>query len=145
MGRFLAGVAVLSVVLAGSIGHAQMKVANLDDYRKAMQAIGGAVGGANKALQGGMMADAKKALAAAKPNLMGVEAFFTARSKPELVAMAKTAIEKVDALDKALGGTDSAAAMAAFKEVGATCQACHAKARDQDPNTKAYSFKPGIL
>lgn len=135
----------LAVAMAGTIGSAQaIKVTNLDEYRKAMQAVAGGFGGANKALASGAVADAKTGVANAKANMLEIHAFFVDKKKDDLAMLAKATVDKLDAVEKALAA-DPAMAGAAVKEVGGTCQACHAKYRDQDPTTKAYSFKPGTI
>jgi hypothetical protein len=105
--RFLVYVAVAA---AGTIGYAQTKVTNLDEYRTAMRTIGGGVGGAAKAMQSGAMADAKTGIGNAKTAMMAVETFFKDKGKSDLEMMAKDAVEKLGALETALGGTDMAAA-----------------------------------
>lgn len=145
MRRFLILVTVLTVAWAGSIGYAQAKLSTVEDFDKCMKAIGAAIGAANKALQSGALADAKAEVAKAKGFMGAVQAFFKDKGKADPESMAKTAVEKLTALETALGGTDAAAAGAAFKEAGGTCATCHGKLRDQDPTTKAYSFKPGVL
>ncbi len=143
MRRFLMSVAVLTVAWAGSLGYAQtMRISNIDDYKKAMQAIGAAFGGANKAAQSGDVAGAKTQVATIKANMMAVQVFFKDKAKSDAEMLAKVSYDKLDAFEKALGGADQAAA---FKEAGGTCATCHAKYRDQDPTTKAYSFKPGTI
>ena len=147
MRRFLMCAAVIAVAWAGTLTHAQtaMKITSVDDYAKAMKAIGAGFGGANKAIQSGALADAKMGVAAAKAQMMAVQAFWVEKKKDDPAMIAKQAVEKMEALEKALGGSDQAAVMAAVKEVGGACGACHTKYRDQDPTTKAYSFKPGVL
>ena len=146
MRRFLMCAAVLTVAWAGSVGYAQMmKVTNVEEYKKAMQAIGGSFGGANKAIASGAMADAKTQLATAKMTMMAVQKFWADNKKDDPAMIAQDSVAKMDALDKALAAGDTATVTAAVKAVGGTCGSCHMKYRDQDPTTKAYSFKPGVL
>jgi cytochrome c556 len=146
MRRVLTCTTILLAMAAGSAMFAQGKISTVEDYDKAMKAIGGAFGGVAKAVQGGSMAEAKTGLATARTQMVAVQAFWVEKKKDDPAAIAKDSISKMDALDKALGGTDSAAAMAAFKEVGGTCQACHMKYRDPDPaNPKSFVMKPGVL
>ncbi|MEQ1897716.1 MAG: cytochrome c [Vicinamibacterales bacterium] len=144
MRRFVICAAVLVMAWAGTVGYAQ-GLKSEDDFDKCMKAIGGFVGAANKALQSGSLADAKAEVTKAKQYMGAIEAFFKEKGKADPQGLAAAAITKLGALETALGGTDAAAAGAAFKEAGASCGACHTKYRDQDPTTKAYSFKPGTL
>lgn len=145
MRRFAICTAVLVMTMAGAVGYAQAtKVTNLDEYRKAMLAVAGGFGGANKALASGAVADAKTGVANAKANMEAIHAFFVEKKKDDLAMLAKATVDKLAAVETALNG-DPATAGPAVKEVGGTCQACHAKYRDQDPATKAYSFKPGTI
>lgn len=144
MRRFAICAAVLVMTWAGTVGYAQ-GLKNEDDFDKCMKAIGAAFGAANKAMQSGSMADAKAEVAKVKANMGAVEAFFKERSKADPQALAAASLAKLGALETALGGTDAAAAGAAFKEAGGTCGACHSKYREQNPETKAYSFKAGTL
>ncbi len=146
MRRMAMGMAVLAVMWAGTVSFAQgMKVTSVEDYPAAMKAVAGGFGGANKALASGNLADAKTGVANAKANMQSIHAFFVDKKKDELATMAKDTVDKLAAVEAALGGTDQAAIGAAIKAVGGTCQACHMKYRDQNPETKAYSFKPGTI
>jgi soluble cytochrome b562 len=147
MRRFLVfAAAVLLVAWAASAGYAQMKIATPEDYDKTMKAIGGAMGATNKAIASGSLADAKTSLATARSNMMAVQAFWMERKKDDPAMIAKDALARMDTADKALSGTDAAAAGMAVKEIFGTCQACHMKYRDPDPNTpKSFIFKPGVL
>lgn len=144
MKRIAVCAAVLVMTWAGAVSHAQ-GLKSVEDFSKCMKAIGGAVGGASKAMQSGSMADAKAEVTKAKQYMGAVQAFFKEKGKADPAGLAGDAIAKLGALETALGGTDAAAAGAAFKEAGAACGACHNKYRDQDPTTKAFSFKPGVL
>ena len=147
MRRFLVcAAAVLLVAWVASAGYAQTKIATPEDYDKVMKAIGGAMGATNKAIASGSLADAKTSLATARTNMMAVQAFWVERKKDDPAMIAKDALSRMDAADKALSGTDAAAAGMAVKEVFGACQACHMKYRDPDPNTpKSFIFKPGVL
>lgn len=54
---------------------------------------------------------------------------------------------KMDELDAALSADpiDPTAVSALAKQVNASCEACHAIYREQDPTTKAYRLKPGAV
>jgi hypothetical protein len=121
------------------------KVVTPEDYSKAMKAIGGAFGGASKAVQSGAISDARAQVATVRATMMAIQTFWEGQKKDDPAMIAKDAVAKMDALDKALSGSDTAAAASGVKEVGGTCTACHAKYREQDPATKAFSIKAGTL
>lgn len=121
------------------------KVATPEDYAKAMKAIGGAFGGTNKAVQSGALGDARAQVATVRANMAAVQAFWEDKKKDDPAMIAKDSVAKMDALDKALSGNDAATIAAGVKDAGGTCTACHAKYRDQDATTKAFSIKAGTL
>jgi len=129
--RFLtaAGMA-LALAITMSVGPlAQAKTD--EDYDKLMKAVGAANGAmrgaAKEANAPGVSAEAAKMVALFKD----AQAFWTARSNAEAADWAGTAMKHADAIAKS---TDMTATMGALKELGGTCQACHAKYRDKDAN-----------
>ena len=145
MRRVVICAAVLVLAYVGISSAQAMKVTNLDDYKKAMQAIGGGFGGAMKALGSNDTAGAKTGVASALANMQAVHAFFVEAKKDDLALLAKDSVDKITAAGVALNGTDAAAAGAAVKAVGGTCGACHSKYRDGDGKATPYSFKPGTI
>ena len=138
--------AVLAFTLGGSIGSAQtMKIGNVDEYGKAMEALFFDFASANFSIVALAPADAQKLVASTGSKMLAVEAFWVERKKDGPAKIARTAIEKLDAYEKAIAGGDRNAMAAAVKEVGAQCGACHQQTRDQDPVTKEYRIKPGVL
>ena len=67
---------------------------------------------------------------------MDAENFWVVNKKDDAVKMNKDAIARVTAVEEALSASspDQQAVMAAFKQVGATCGACHKQYRAQDEN-----------
>src|SRR5262249_42122991 len=66
MRRFQMCAVVMTVALTGMLSAQAMKIANLDDYKKAMQSLGTNVQAAQKGLASGATADAKTAVGNAK-------------------------------------------------------------------------------
>jgi cytochrome c556 len=146
MRRFLMWVPSLLVVLGVTIG-AQAKLANAEDYAKAMKANAQAVGALNKALGSGSFADAKTQVATLRQNYMALQAFWSEKKKDDAVAIVKDGLTRLDGLDKILGAAtvDQMAAQAAAKEFGGnTCGACHKLYREGDAQS-GYRFKAGVL
>jgi cytochrome c556 len=121
-----AGLAVLVSVGSVTVLSAQAKTD--EDYDKLMKAVGaanGAMRGAAKEQNAaGVSAEAAKMVALFKD----AQAFWTARNNAEAAEWAGAAMKHADALAKA---TDMGAAMGAMKELGGTCQTCHAKYREK--------------
>lgn len=136
--RFLpaAGLAVLVGVSSMTIVSAQSKTD--EDYDKLMKAVGaanGAMRGAAKEQNSaGVTAEAARMVALFKD----AQAFWTARNNAEAAEWAGAAMKHADALAKA---TDMTAAMGAMKELGGTCQACHAKYREKTET--GFAIKKG--
>lgn len=129
--RFLmaAGMALAVTITMSVSPLAQSKTD--EDYDKLMKAVGaanGAMRGAAKEQNAaGVSAEAAKMVALFKD----AQAFWTARNNAEAAEWAGSAMKHADAVAKA---ADMGAAMGSMKELGGTCQTCHAKYRDKDAN-----------
>lgn len=129
--RFLTA-AGLALALAITMSVSSVAQAKTDeDYDKLMKAVGaanGAMRGAAKEQNSaGLSAEAAKMV----PLFKDAQAFWTARNNAEAAEWAGAAMKHADTIAKA---TDMGAAMGAMKELGGTCQTCHAKNRDKDAN-----------
>jgi len=130
--RFLVA-AGMALALAITMSVSSLAQAKTDeDYDKLMKAVGaanGAMRGAAKEQNAaGVSAEAKKIVALLKD----AQAFWKARNNAEAAEWAGAGAAHADAIDKA--GADMATAMGHMKELGGTCQTCHAKNRDKDAN-----------
>lgn len=145
MRRFLTCTAALLIALASPVLLAQ-KVSTPDDLDKAMKRIAPAQGAAGKAIQSGAWADAKTQLATVKQALADTEPFWASHKKDDAVKMVKDSMAKISAVEDAVAAPmpDQQAALAAFKQVGATCLACHKQYREQDENQQ-YRLKAGSI
>jgi len=136
--RFLtaAGLALMFAVTMSVSSLAQAKTD--EDYDKLMKAVGaanGAMRGAAKEQNmAGISAEATKMVALLKD----AQAFWTARSNAEAAEWAGAAMKHADSISKA---TDAAGVMGAMKELGGTCQTCHAKYREGAPGS--FTIKKG--
>ena len=145
MRRFLTGTIALILALGSTVLLAQ-KVTTPDDLDKAMKKIAPAQGAANKAIQSMAWADAKAQIAIVKQTLTDTETFWVANKKDDAVKMLKDSIAKVSAVEEAVSAPmpDQQAVLGAFKQVGATCTACHKQYREQDENQQ-YRLKSGAI
>jgi cytochrome c556 len=145
MRRLLTYMTVALIALAGTAALAQ-KVTNPEELDKTMKRIAPAQGAAGKAIQSMSWADAKTQVAVVKQALMDSENFWTINKKDDAVAMVKDSIAKVTAVEQALSAPtpDQQTILAAFKQVGGTCAACHKQYREQD-EAQQYRLKAGSI
>ena len=145
MRRLLTYTTVVLVALVSTVAVAQ-KVTNADELDKTMKRIAPAQGATGKAIQSMSWADAKAQVVIVKQALMDSEGFWTANKKDDAVVMLKDSVAKVTAVEQALNAPmpDQQAVLAAFKQVGATCAACHKQYREQDEN-QLYRLKAGSI
>ena len=145
MRRFSTCIAALVVALVSPVLLAQ-KVTTPEDLDKAMKRIAPAQGAVGKAIQAGAWADAKTQIATVKQALADTEPFWVMHKKDDAVKMLKDSIAKVTAVEQVVSSPmpDQQAALAAYKQVGATCLACHKQYREQDENQQ-YRLKAGSI
>ena len=136
----------LVVITLASVVVAAQKVTNPDELDKAMKRIAPAQGAAGKAIQSMSWTDAKAQVTIVKQTLMDTESFWAANKKDDAVAMLKDSVAKVTAVEQALNAPmpEQQTVLAAFKQVGATCAACHKQYREQDENQQ-YRLKAGSI
>lgn len=90
---------------------------------------------------------AKAQLTRAREQLAITITFWRDRNKNDAVKLLRDALDRTDELDVVLSEdkVDPSAISAGSQRLAATCQACHAVYRDQNPTTKAYRLKPGAI
>lgn len=135
MQRFATCVVAVLVSLGAAVAVAQ-KATTAEELDKLMKQVGAAQGATGKAIQSAAYADAKKNVATVKQALMDAENFWVVNKKDDAVKMNKDALARLTAVEEALSAAapDQQAVMASFKQVGATCGACHKQYRAQDEN-----------
>jgi hypothetical protein len=145
MRRLLTSIPAVMLALAGTVLVAQ-KVASPEDLDKTMKKIAPAQTAAAKAIQSMSWSDAKVQITIVKQALSDTEPFWVAHKKDDAVKMLKDSIAQVTAVEQAVSAPmpDQQAALAAFKQVGATCAACHKQYREQDENQQ-YRLKAGAI
>jgi cytochrome c556 len=77
---------------------------------------------------------------------MDAENFWAMNKKADAVKLSQDALARVTALETALSAADVTAesALAAFKQIGGACTACHMEYRVQNED-KTYSLRPGAI
>jgi cytochrome c556 len=90
---------------------------------------------------------AKAQLTRAREQLAITMTFWQDRKKDDAIGLLRNTLDRTDELDTVLSAesVDAAAVNTAAQRLNASCQACHAVYRDQDPATKPYRVKPGSL
>jgi len=118
-----------------------------DDFVKTMKSVGQNFGAIGPALSANDFEAAKERVVRSREQLATTVTFWRKHKKDDAVKMWRAAIDKMDELDTSLSAetVDKDAAAGLVKQVGAACAACHAQYREQDPNTKAYRLKPGLV
>jgi hypothetical protein len=145
--------AVVVGIVAGGMGAAQEKplpgkekpypIFTVDHFLSAMKTVGQAYGAVNVAISREEIEDSKAYLAISRDRLATTITFWRDRKKDDAIKMLRETLAKMDELDVALSAEklDRAAANAISKQIGASCETCHAVYREQDPSTKAFRIK----
>ena len=130
---------VFSVALAvslsaqGTAPTAGMKIASDADYATHMKEIGQLNGVLNKSMKGGDAAEAGKAAARMEVLFKNVHAYWNDKKVTDATTAAMGAVSSLQAVQKALGANDMAAAETARAAIGANCMSCHTAHREKLP------------
>ena len=130
---------VFSVALAvslsaqGTAPTAGMKIASDADYATHMKEIGQLNGVLNKSIKGGEGAEAGKAAARMEVLFKNVHAYWNDKKVMDATTAAMGVISSLQAVQKALGANDMAAAETARAAIGANCMSCHTAHREKLP------------
>ncbi len=141
----IAAVPLLSGVLL--IAQKPYPVFTADDFNIAMKALGRNFAAVNSLISKNDYDGAKSQLSRTREVLATTITFWRDRKRDDAIKMLRDAVAKLDELDAALSAEkiDPANVNAVVKQAGAACQSCHAVYREQNPNTKEYRFKAGLL
>ena len=118
-----------------------------EHFVSAMKTVGQAFAAVSASLGRNEFEDSKAYLAISRDRLATTITLWRDRKRDDAIKMVRDAVTKMDDLDVALSADkiDPAAVAARVKDVGAACQACHAIYREQDPVTKTYKLKTGMV
>jgi cytochrome c556 len=141
----IAAVSLMSGVLL--IAQKPYPVFTADDFSNAMKALGRNYAAVNSLISKNDFDGAKSQLARTRELLATTITFWRDRKKDDAIKMLRDDVSKLDDLDAALSAekVDPAAVNAIVMQAGSACQSCHAVYREQNPNTKEYRFKAGLV
>ena len=119
---------------------------NAEHLDEAMKTIGLAFTLTRSAIDKNSPENAKDYLIRARDQLATTITYWRDRKNEDAIGILRETLKKMDALDAAMSTetVDLKAAATLAGSVGQSCQACHAKYREQDPATKAYRVKPDV-
>jgi len=123
----------VSLSAQGTPPTAGMKIASDADYATHMKEIGQLNGVLNKSMKGGEAAEAGKAAARMEVLFKNVHAYWNDKKVADATTAAMGAISSLQAVQKALGANDMAAAETARAAIGANCMSCHTAHREKLP------------
>jgi hypothetical protein len=143
-------VACLALVV-GSAALAQEKapkypIFTADHLDDAMKTVGLAFTLTRSAIDKNSPENAKDYLIRARDQLATTITYWRDRKNEDAIATLRETLKKMDALDAAMSTetVDIKAAATLAGSVSQSCEACHARYREQDPATKAYRVKPDV-
>lgn len=143
-------IAALAVDAAPSQAQEQPKqkypIFTADHLDEAMKTVGLAFTLARSAIDKNSPENAKDYLIRARDQLATTITFWRDRKNDDAISILRETLKKMDALDAAMSTdtVDIKAAATLATSVNQSCEACHAKYREQDPSTKAYRVKAAI-
>ena len=140
----------LALCLVAAVAFAQDKpypVFTPDHLDAAMKTLGSNVAGVRASLADGDFTTAKERVIRSREQLATTVTFWRDNEQDGALALLRTALERMDALDAALStdAVDGAAVTTMVTEIGSACGACHAVYREEDPATGEYRPKQNVL
>jgi cytochrome c556 len=149
---FVAILVAVTMLAAGESGAVAQEKApkypifTAEHLDEAMKTIGLAFTLTRSAIDKNSPENAKDYLIRARDQLATTITYWRDRKNEAAIATLRETLKKMDALDQAMSTetVDIKAAAALAGSVGESCEACHAKYREQDPTTRAYRVKPDV-
>lgn len=133
------------IVTVGSIVSAQKKhpAFSAADLDRAMKTVGVGFELVKRSVANADAENAKDYLARVREQLATTITFWRRNEKDDAVTMLRAALKHMDELDPALAAesVQPTEVNRYIKQVEASCEACHAVYREQDPVTKAFQLK----
>jgi cytochrome c556 len=146
MQRFVTLSTFLFVTWALSSALVAQKSFTVGDLDKLMKKDGPAQMALVKALSTGNQAVARTQLATLKTGITQAQEFWIEYKREDAIQFGKAVVAKIDELDKIISAPelDSDKALAATRELAATCNSCHKVYRATDDNGQ-FTLKPGSI
>ena len=142
-------VSAAAVMVAAATAAAQSKypIFTAANFVDTMKIVGVNFSAVNAAIARQDFPTAKAQLIRSRERLAITITFWRDRKKDDAIKTLREALTGMDDLDTLLSAStvDAAAANAAVRKIGASCQTCHGAYREQDASTHAYRFKPGLI
>jgi hypothetical protein len=124
---------VVSLSAQGTAPTAGMKIATDADYAVHMKEIGQLNGMLNKSIKGGDAAGGGEAAARLEVLFKNVHTYWADKKIADATAASQNVVTSLQAVQKALGANDMAAAETARAAIGANCMSCHKEHREKLP------------
>lgn len=134
-------------VLGGGTAVLAQKVFTVKELKVVEKTVGPYFDATTAAVKAGDYETAKIKLIVTREYLARSWTFWNMNKQAEAAKMVSAAVATLDTLDDLLSATtvDAGAVRSALTQAAAACTACHAAFRVQDPATKAYGIKPGVI
>jgi hypothetical protein len=138
---------VSALVLGAGPAAVAQKVFTPKELKVVEKTVGPYFDATTAAVMAGDYETAKIKLIVTREYLARSWTFWNMNRQAEAAKMVSAAVATLDTLDDLLSATtvDADAVRAAVTQAAAACTACHAAFRVQDPTTKAYDIKPGVI
>jgi hypothetical protein len=138
---------VSAFALGGSVTALAQKVFTAKELKVVEKTVGPYFDATTAAVMAGDYETAKIKLIVTREYLARSWTFWNINRQAAAAKMVSGAVATLDTLDDLLSATpvDADAVRSAVARAAAACTACHAAFRVQDPITKAYGIKPGVI
>lgn len=143
----LAAAAAVVALVATASAQTKYPIFTAANFVDTMKIVGVNFTAVNAAIARQDFPTAKAQLIRSRERLALTITFWRDRKKDDAIKILRDSLTGMDSLDTLLSATpvDVPATSAAVKQIGTTCQSCHAAYRDQDASSHAYRFKSGLL
>jgi hypothetical protein len=145
--RTLAAAAGFVALIANAAAQTKYPIFTAANFVDTMKIVGLNFSAVNAAIASSDFPTAKAQLIRSRERLALTITFWRDRKKDDAIKMLRDALNGMDDLDTLLSATsvDGSAASATVKQIGTTCQSCHAAYREQDGSSRTYRFKAGLI
>lgn len=138
---------LVATVVAAQNSDKPYPIFTADHLDTTMTTLGPNVAGIRASLGAGDFATAKERAIRSREQLATTVTFWRDNRRDDALALLRTALNRLDALDAALStdATDAAAVAVLTTEISDACAACHEIYREQEPVSGEYRLRSGAL